>query len=182
MRQWRDQHKGKCSDCGNEIDYESKRCVPCNAKFRGLSLQTETTIGEYRQKMSVKGRHPSWLHAHVRGMARHQHKKLCVSGCMNCGYSKHVEICHIIALADWPDETLICAVNASENILILCRNCHWELDHDLLTVGEIRGSRHSTDQDTRLLSDGCQFDSGREHQEVSPLYLTRLLSGLRVTG
>lgn len=48
--------------------------------------------------------------------------------CSKCGYSKHVEICHIKPIADFPLDTLVSVVNSPDNLVLLCPNCHWELD------------------------------------------------------
>lgn len=57
--------------------------------------------------------------------------------CKYCGYSKHVEICHIKDIANFPPDTLISEINDIANLVALCRNHHWELDHKLLTINEI---------------------------------------------
>lgn len=54
--------------------------------------------------------------------------------CRNCGYDKHVEICHIRAINTFPDDTPISVVNDLANLVALCPNCHWELDHGLLRL------------------------------------------------
>lgn len=138
MRQWRDARKKLCPDCGAKIAHDSERCMPCSRAFRAFVNRDTVTIGEWRGRLSLKGKHPSWLHAQVRTMARYYNRHLAVNGCMNCGYSLHVEFCHIKAISEWPDDTLIAIVNAEENILCLCRNCHWELHHDLISVETIK--------------------------------------------
>lgn len=49
--------------------------------------------------------------------------------CVKCGYDRHVEICHIRPVKDFPLSAKMSEVNSPENLLILCPNCHWELDH-----------------------------------------------------
>lgn len=49
--------------------------------------------------------------------------------CSNCGYSKHIEIAHIKPVSEFRDDQKISEVNAKENLLALCPNCHWEFDH-----------------------------------------------------
>lgn len=60
--------------------------------------------------------------------------------CERCGYTKHIEICHIKSVSSFPLETKLKVVNARENILILCPNCHWEFDHDQLNLDEIKSA------------------------------------------
>jgi hypothetical protein len=52
--------------------------------------------------------------------------------CERCGYNKYYEVCHIRAIYDFPDDTLVTEINVLENLLALCPNCHWELDHGRL--------------------------------------------------
>lgn len=51
--------------------------------------------------------------------------------CQTCGYDKHVEVAHIRAVADFPDDTMLSVINARSNLMLLCPNCHWEFDHNL---------------------------------------------------
>jgi hypothetical protein len=54
--------------------------------------------------------------------------------CVNCGYDKHIEVCHRRALTSYPLDTPIAIVNDLSNLVGLCPNCHWELDHGLLQL------------------------------------------------
>lgn len=49
--------------------------------------------------------------------------------CARCGYDKHVEICHIKPVSEFSDDVPIGVINHTENLLLLCPNCHWEMDH-----------------------------------------------------
>ena len=48
--------------------------------------------------------------------------------------SKHVELCHIKPIASFKDSALLSEVNSKNNIVQLCPNCHWELDHGILKL------------------------------------------------
>jgi HNH endonuclease len=54
--------------------------------------------------------------------------------CHECGYSKHVEICHIIAVSKFPGSSLIEAINDPSNLVALCPNHHWEFDNGQLVL------------------------------------------------
>ena len=54
-----------------------------------------------------------------------------------CGYNKHVQLCHKISISEFPKNTLISIVNSPDNLVFLCPNHHWELDHNLLSVEEM---------------------------------------------
>lgn len=49
--------------------------------------------------------------------------------CLDCGYDKHAEICHIRAVADFPETATLAEVNAFENLTVKCDNCHVAFDH-----------------------------------------------------
>lgn len=87
------------------------------------------TVGEYRNKISVKGKHPSWLNAHVRGFARSWLKHLTELPCARCGYDLHVELAHIKAVTEFDDDALLTDINSTDNVIQLCPNCHWEFDN-----------------------------------------------------
>lgn len=53
--------------------------------------------------------------------------------CACCGYSKHVEVCHIKGISAFRPSTKIATINAQTNLVGLCPNHHWEFDH-----GELR--------------------------------------------
>lgn len=71
--------------------------------------------------------------AGVRDMARRVYTN---SGrpktCAICGYAVHVDICHIKDIRSYEHGTPYTVVNDLANLLALCRNHHWEFDHDLL--------------------------------------------------
>ena len=123
-----------CIDCGKPLtSYKYNRCqfhfgIHQSSKVKNL------TIGEYRNKQSVLGKHPSWLHSSIRNFARHWNKELKDKPCANCGYSKHVEFCHIKPITSFPNDTLIIEVNSPSNLIQLCPNCHWEFDNELLNL------------------------------------------------
>jgi hypothetical protein len=60
--------------------------------------------------------------------------------CHECGYSKHVEICHITAVSKFPGSSLIGEINAPNNLVALCPNHHWEFDHGQLVLKQMSES------------------------------------------
>lgn len=56
--------------------------------------------------------------------------------CYICGYDKHVECCHKKPISSFSNDTLISVINNVNNLVGLCRNHHWELDHNLLVLDE----------------------------------------------
>lgn len=96
------------------------------------------TLGEYKEMLSLKGKHLSWAFSHVRGLNRITNKHLSALPCANCGYDKHVHLHHIKPLSEFPDSATIAEVNSPSNNIQLCPNCHWEADNGLLDVHKIK--------------------------------------------
>lgn len=51
--------------------------------------------------------------------------------CAICGYTNHIEIAHIKAVADFDDNTTVSEINRPDNLIGLCPNHHWEYDNGL---------------------------------------------------
>lgn len=112
----------KCIDCGCEFvstkKSVKKRCRNCQSIFLRKSyniLKKDST------------------HAKIRRCARHimlKEPKICFV----CGYCKFVEVCHIKPVSSFSDDCKLIEINSRENLVYLCPNCHWELDHNLLKL------------------------------------------------
>jgi hypothetical protein len=135
--------KKKCKKCESTIYKSGSRFCKIHAdEYKNRSIQIESkTIGEYRNKESIKELHVSSKHVHVRGLARNKYKFLVNQPCKNCGYDKHVELCHIKPVRDFDDNALISEVNHINNIIQLCPNCHWEFDNNILDITSLLGIR-----------------------------------------
>lgn len=110
----------KCKDCGIPIKAGYTYCFKCFKPGLGDMALEEAMYTKH---------HKSSAWALVRTRARAATKHLDRS-CMFCGYSKHVEVCHIKPIKDFPMTALISEVNSLDNLLLLCPNCHWEFDHN----------------------------------------------------
>lgn len=117
-----------CADeeCNELILSSRSYCV--NHKYRGSKYRT---IGELRKGAGYQ------INAYARSIARAWAKKnIDISECAVCGYSNHVEVCHIEPLASFPDDTPL-VDTYTNNVIGLCPNHHWEFDHGMLTIEEI---------------------------------------------
>jgi len=120
----------KCTKCTNiAASYRTRFCEQHLKEHKRGELCKTYTIGEYRNKISVSGKHPSWLHSHVRLFAGRWLKELKEKPCAFCGYDKFVELAHIKAVKDFDDAALMGDVNHLSNVIQLCPNCHWEFDN-----------------------------------------------------
>lgn len=54
--------------------------------------------------------------------------------CSVCGYSKHYEVCHIKPVSSFDNISTLKEINSIDNLVGLCRNCHWEYDNGLLIL------------------------------------------------
>lgn len=103
-----------------------------NKRENRIKHSQNKTIGELILKKDRK----SDVHSFVRTRARSDYKYLLSIGCYNCKYNKHVEICHIKPIKDFDLKSTVKEINDRNNIVQLCRNCHWEFDHGLLDFPE----------------------------------------------
>jgi hypothetical protein len=54
--------------------------------------------------------------------------------CAVCGYSKTVQVCHRSGIGESDSSALIAEINDPRNLVLLCPNHHWEMDHGCLDV------------------------------------------------
>ena len=109
-------------------NYRSTLCEEHFQEYKENQYR-DKTLGEYRTKLSVAGKHPSWVNAHVRSFARSWLKHLAIEPCRKCGYDKHVELAHVRPVSEFTDDELLRDVNSEDNVIPLCPNCHWEFDN-----------------------------------------------------
>ena len=116
-----------CKSCGCETSYRRSYCTVCDpTRPRDFS---NVTITEIRSRARYQAN--AWIRRLARRTYYSSEKP---KRCAKCGYSKHFEVCHVRPILDFPDETTISTVNALDNLVALCPNCHWEFDHGLLSL------------------------------------------------
>lgn len=127
----------KCT-CGTLKRKKSIQCYDC----RYPDKLADRTYKFYKDK------YPNWWTSRT-PIAKHARrvydKSNKLKACLLCGYNKHIEVCHIKGVAEFNENTTIKEINHIDNLVGLCRNCHWELDNNLITlrVGEKVISRDS---------------------------------------
>ena len=57
--------------------------------------------------------------------------------CLLCDYTNHVQLCHIRDIGEFPDSTKLNEINDLDNLVYLCPNHHWDLDHEYLSEKEM---------------------------------------------
>lgn len=121
-----------CKKCGVELGQGFE-------KFKGKTLcdschpnkvdWSTVTYGETKSKRNYQ------VHSRIRELARKKYYEANpILKCTNCGYDKHVEVCHKKAINSFDDSVTIAKINDIDNLIGLCPNCHWEYDNGLLKL------------------------------------------------
>ena len=80
--------------------------------------------------MSTYARHKyQGIRNHAHKIAKYYNLK---KECPYCDYKNHFQLCHIKDIKDFPKDTKLNIVNDPKNLVYLCPNHHWDLDHNLL--------------------------------------------------
>ncbi len=127
----RKKRKYFCIICNKEIGYRQQYCQEHNKNFTDWN---SITYAEILNKRSYQ------KNSRIRNLARIEYHKLNSCVCANCGYDKHIEVCHIKPISEHSQDTKISEINKPTNLIGLCPNCHWELDNGLLTIEQILSS------------------------------------------
>ena len=113
-------YRSSCPVCGQRTANVVKKCNQCRRAVNANSTYQELIdrLGKFRARVEVQ-----------RGA-----RKACrgLNSCAVCGYTAFVEACHIMPVAGFDLNTKIYSINAPSNLVGLCPNHHWELDHGLL--------------------------------------------------
>lgn len=141
MRKARKTTNKLCKNCNKhfEVNYKTRArqhcpgCCKSRAYINPASFNFEhKTVAEFKSEHTEKHKRP-WTDR-IRSFARQKYsnKDKNKYPCINCGYDLHTEVCHKRAITDFPDDATLSEINGIHNILFLCRNCHWEFDHNYL--------------------------------------------------
>lgn len=114
--------EGSCHSCGCPLRSSRKYCKKCFVENRFMK---DMTLDE----AIYTKHHRSSAYALVRSRARATDKAINTKSCEQCGWDKHVEVCHRKPISEFHPTTMLSEINAEENLLILCPNCHWLFDH-----------------------------------------------------
>ncbi len=126
-----------CSKCTEVVkSYKHSLCKSHHEEHLLQKTQKaqNVSLAEYWCRRSLEHLPPSSKNVHIRNLCRTQHKHLTKLPCGVCGYTKHVELCHLKPLSSFPPTATVAEVNSSTNIIQLCPNCHWEYDAGLLKL------------------------------------------------
>lgn len=108
----------KYCDDHKEVRKEYKKRRHMHTRIKGLKRKRGYTKHGYM-----------FLSRYLRGMAKNEFGYLRQYPCARCGYDKNCELCHIKEIKEFTENDKIKVINARENLVQLCRNCHWEMDN-----------------------------------------------------
>lgn len=135
--------KRLCTKCGASVkSYRNSLCEKHQKEYLETRFEfiKELSLDDYWKRKSLENLHISSKNAHIRGLCRSWLKHLIKKPCANCGYDKHVELCHIKALKNFSPDSKLKEVNSEENVIQLCPNCHWEFDKGFINIEKIRNN------------------------------------------
>ena len=116
-----------CTACDALIPLRRKFCDECREQ-RHIQIG-KATLADVVTASGSRNSYKAIVGEHARNTAKKLGK---LKQCAVCNYSTHVECCHIQPITKFPINTPIIKVNDPNNLIGLCRNHHWELDHGLL--------------------------------------------------
>lgn len=111
-----------CNNCGKRLTHNSKLCNKCYQITISPKKLIFTNI-----KNSNWGTSP-YVRQHARKMYKNSGRP---NYCAICRYDKHIEICHIKDIRSYVEGTLYEIINQDNNLIALCKNCHWEFDNEI---------------------------------------------------
>ena len=125
-------NKKTCERCGERRTGKSPYCKSCLKEITYEASRSKT-LGE----LKASHRYGNHKYTEVRTQAREFIKRLGVSReceVNGCGFDVYLEVCHIIPITSFPEDTPITKINSRENLLLLCPNHHKLLDKGLLDM------------------------------------------------
>ena len=115
---------GFCSKHGTKEKKKGDTPNYCNASCRSKN----TMLMQHVEFLSKPKGSVSRVRIATTARARYDRPMACVI----CGYNKAVDVCHIKDIKDFPNYATVLEINSQSNLIALCKNHHWELDHDML--------------------------------------------------
>ena len=113
-------------------------CVGCDGEMKAYRTTKRPFCSKecrlnYLKRLTKKDIESVHISSTIRKYNREWNRDITIKPCANCGYSKHVELAHIVAVSEFSDDVPFGIINSPDNILPLCPTCHWEFDTGILT-------------------------------------------------
>jgi predicted restriction endonuclease len=140
---------GRASDTRKKVFCDSSCSATYNNKVREIKQEKKEKEKSLKQKKEKFGflldmtkkelydKHGVY-HVFRAVIRKHAHfvfnKNTIKKECLVCGYSNHVEVCHIKPVSGFNDDDKIKEINSIENLVGLCPNHHWEFDNGKINI------------------------------------------------
>jgi len=121
----------KCSKCGKKTNRSTNKCKQCYVEDK-INFFGEKMISEFYATAARHKYQKIRNHAHRVAKFHNVPKK-----CKKCEYNIHVDLCHIKPIGSFGKNTKIKIVNSLNNLVYLCKNHHWELDHNVIDKDQL---------------------------------------------
>ena len=118
----------KCLRCQTPTRSKTHYCQKC-LTLNKIEIYGEKTIKDFTSTYARHKYQNIRNHAH-----RIMHFYEIRKECPYCSYKNHVQLCHIKDIGKFNKNTKLNVVNALSNLIYLCPNHHWDLDHGLLSL------------------------------------------------
>jgi hypothetical protein len=141
-----------CERCGKQVTLKRQKTGGyyfrkyCDACLKTVRVEQSTARVwhnlepipfEEQTKADVRIRNHNtrlWWGNRINSHARKEYAKSGKPYICQCGYTLHVEVCHVKDIKEFPDTALVKEINHIDNLVTLCRNCHWEFDHGHISL------------------------------------------------
>jgi len=123
----------KCKACNSHIVSDRTYCKQCFDAYFKRDFN-KLTLRDCQNVYGSRNAYHTTVRTHAQQLAKKYNK---LEKCYICGYTLHVDCCHIIPVSDFPLNTTIIVVNALKNLIGLCKRCHWELDHGYINKKDL---------------------------------------------
>lgn len=123
--------EGVCKKCGSPCRSKWHHCPDCSIGRNDprVYITLEDVVRSHMERKKPDAN----LYTGIRGRARTKAYSIKDKVCEICGYDKHTQVCHKKAISDFELSASINEeINHIDNLMVLCPNCHWELDNGLL--------------------------------------------------
>lgn len=114
-----------CKVCGKSTRGHGDLCIT----HKAMKID-EQTLSDLKCEIGIKSNRYSAIRTRARTIAK---SNGMLKHCEVCGYSKIVAACHIKPISLFPLDTKISKINLLSNLIGLCPNHHYEMDHKLLS-------------------------------------------------
>lgn len=117
--------------CGKPKSFAALVCKDCDLERR-MQISSSNTIGSRENRKNGPSNRYQLIRQNAQRVLRIKSDR--ERKCQCCGFSHHVHVCHKKGIDTFPKDTLLSEVNALDNLVYLCPNCHWMFDHGLLDL------------------------------------------------